>query len=1202
MTRQWLSALKVTSPAPRQGYRKRRRARMNFIEVLEDRVVLSPTIYTVDSTGQDTSGTGLSGTLPYVVGLANSNTNSDGSEIEFDPTVFSGSAVARINLSAALALSETDGPEVVDGPGASAVIINTSGYSQVFVVDSGVTAALDGLSIYNGEGNLGGCIDNAGALTVTNCQLVDGIAVNGGGIYNAGVLTISKSGISGCSTQDGDGAGIDNVGTLSAGGCTFSSDKAQGDAQGGGEGGGIYVQGGVVTLTNCTVGDCSATAGGGGVFSAGTLNLVNTSVYQNEALSDSDGGGLYNDGGKVTASGSSDFEYNTAGGNGGAIYNQSGTVATNECNVEDNFVTQLGDGSGIFNAGVLTLTNTTLTNNGSTNSDDYYTDQGGGIFNSGNVTIDGGSLTGNKADDGGNIENSGILTIESATIQNGEALTEDGGGIRNASGGTLSLSGSTIAANNAEDSGGGIDNDGVATITNCTFYENSSAIGGAIESAGSLTFVCVTIDYNWVTAGAGSGGGIDVQAGSTSLYDTIVERNLDGLGQGPEDDVAGTVSGSYDLIGTGGAGGLTNTDGNQVGVAYDDLHFGQPADYGGTTVSFPLLPGSPAIGAGSSSIPGVSVPTTDQRGVGRPADSVDVGAFQDQGFTITLDAGGSPQTAILNQPFTNPLEVEVSSSAGDPVADGAVTFMAPSSGPSATLYSVPALIGTSGEASVTATANGSAGTYSVVASASGASSPVAFTLTNQSSASSPLGTTTALTSSPNPSVVGQNVSFTAVVAPASGSGTPTGTVTFTIDGQSQTPVTLAVVDGVDEALFSTSILTAGSHTISAAYSSDSTFAASATTAPLTQTVDAGTTTSLSSSANPSVIGESVTFTATVDSTGGGGTPSGSVRFYQGSTTLQTVSLDASGQATFTASALAIGTDDIAAVYTATGDFLSSDSAPVMQAVNSAPLQNTSTLVTSSGNPSIVGQTVVFTAIVTPEGGSGAPTGTVTFTINGKASSPIPLIAATGTEEATDTLPSLATGSYTITASYSGDSNFSASASTTNTQVVNPSPVGPTLVTPAHADGPTVVSVRRYGYHMMPTTVDLTFDQALDAATAEDDANYRIIGPAGKVIGIKSADYNPGTLTVTLHPQKRISIHHTYKLIVDGTAPHGLTNAAGLLLDGVEDGQPDSNYRTSLTWRNLVLDRPVRENSRKQIPPTVFHAATDAKTLAMRAGF
>ena len=74
--------------------------------------------------------------------------------------------------------------------------------------------------------------------------------------------------------------------------------------------------------------------------------------------------------------------------------------------------------------------------------------------------------------------------------------------------------------------------------------------------------------------------------------------------------------------------------------------------------------------------------------------------------------------------------------------------------------------------------------------------------------------------------------FTAVVAPtAQTASTPTGTVTFTIDGQTEPPVDLAVVNGVDQAVFSTATLTVGPHTISAAYGGDSIFASSTGNSP-----------------------------------------------------------------------------------------------------------------------------------------------------------------------------------------------------------------------------------------------------------------------------------------------------------------------------------------------------------------------------------
>ena len=124
--------------------------------------------------------------------------------------------------------------------------------------------------------------------------------------------------------------------------------------------------------------------------------------------------------------------------------------------------------------------------------------------------------------------------------------------------------------------------------------------------------------------------------------------------------------------------------------------------------------------------------------------------------------------------------------------------------------------------------------------------------------------------------------------------------------------------------------------------------------------------------------------------------------------------------------------------------------------------------------------------------------------------------------------------------------------------------------------PTITRVLRYGYHMRPTTVVLSFDQALDAVTAQNTKDYRITGPAGGVYRIRSAIYDPATLTVTLHPFRRINLHHRYKLIVVGTDPGGLTSAQGQLLDGADNGQPGSNYRTTLISRGLA-DPPLKKS-------------------------
>ena len=185
--------------------------------------------------------------------------------------------------------------------------------------------------------------------------------------------------------------------------------------------------------------------------------------------------------------------------------------------------------------------------------------------------------------------------------------------------------------------------DGTLRVANSTIA-NNSAIGtdlsngysGIANSSGTVTVTNSTIAYNV----ADFGGGLAV-LGTATLYNTIVALNT-GSGKGAPavdisvDDGYGTVSTSsaYNLIGTGGSGGLTNgVNGNQVGVA--DPGLGPLAYYGGPTQTIALLPGSPAIDAGSNALavdPSTGQPlTTDQRGTGFVRifnGTVDIGAYE----------------------------------------------------------------------------------------------------------------------------------------------------------------------------------------------------------------------------------------------------------------------------------------------------------------------------------------------------------------------------------------------------------------------------------------------------------------------------------------------------------------------------------------------------------------------------------------------
>ena len=184
-------------------------------------------------------------------------------------------------------------------------------------------------------------------------------------------------------------------------------------------------------------------------------------------------------------------------------------------------------------------------------------------------------------------------------------------------------------------------------------------------------------------------------------------------------------------------------------------------------------------------------------------------------------------------------------------------------------------------------------------------------------------TTTTLTSSANPAHFGGSVTFTATVT--STAGTPTGTVTFKDGATTLGMGTLSA----GKATFATSKLAVGSHSITASYARAVDFAAS-TSAVLTETISTATTsTTLTSSANPAHFGSSVTFTATVTSTAG--TPTGTVTFKDGATTLGTGTLSA-GKATFATSKLAVGSHSITASYAGAVDFAASTSATLVEVI------------------------------------------------------------------------------------------------------------------------------------------------------------------------------------------------------------------------------------------------------------------------------
>lgn len=186
-----------------------------------------------------------------------------------------------------------------------------------------------------------------------------------------------------------------------------------------------------------------------------------------------------------------------------------------------------------------------------------------------------------------------------------------------------------------------------------------------------------------------------------------------------------------------------------------------------------------------------------------------------------------------------------------------------------------------------------------------------------------------------------------------------------------------------------------------------------------------TQTTLISSANPSVYGQPVTFTATVQPVPDGGTVTFAV---DGAPLGGPVPVDTTTGRAVSASiaTLPAGPHTVTAAYSGNANFAPSTAAPLTQVVERAPVVTT---ITSSGNPALFGQPVTLTDTVCPSGASTAPaappTGTVTIA-DGSVVLGTPTLSPGGgsnCSEASLTTSNLLPGVHDITATYSGDVNY-----------------------------------------------------------------------------------------------------------------------------------------------------------------------------------
>ncbi len=430
----------------------------------------------------------------------------------------------------------------------------------------------------------------------------------------------------------------------------------------------------------------------------------------------------------------------------------SSVTANIERFVVQNGYTSNADGSGIFNSGVLTLSNSFVTSNMATS---VSVSSGGGIFNAGTLTLNNTTINGNTASYGGGIFNDGgIQTLNSSEVLD-NTVSSAGGGIANW-GGVMIMNSSTVSGNTSTNgSAGGIyAYRGTVTINSSTINNNNAlntnnGSGGGIELvADNLILNNSTISHNeshncsgiWNQTGAitinngtiadniaadGSGAVCNTYVGTVTLQNTILARNAT-TGMGP--DCSGTINSSgYNLIGNTSNCVFTATTGDLINI---NPNLGQLIGPAGAPKYHPLLAGSPAIDSGNPAgctDQDSNLLTADQRGVARVG-TCDIGAYE---FTIPGPAarlsvvGGDNQRTVTSSAFPYPLQVAALDSQGSPVNGVTIDLTAPVNGPSGTFAdtntNTTSVVTDEGGVATTSvfTANDQAGAYTVSVSAPG---------------------------------------------------------------------------------------------------------------------------------------------------------------------------------------------------------------------------------------------------------------------------------------------------------------------------------------------------------------------------------------------------------------------------------------------------------------------------------------------------
>jgi Ca2+-binding RTX toxin-like protein len=441
-------------------------------------------------------------------------------------------------------------------------------------------------------------------------------------------------------------------------------------------------------------------------------------------------------------------------------------------------------------------------------------------------------------------------------------------------------------------------------------------------------------------------------------------------------------------------------------------------------------------------------------------------------------------------------------------------------------------------------------------------------------------TTTTITSdTPDPSVVGQSVTVNySVAVSAPGTGTPTGNVTVS-DGTDSCTGTVAAGS------CSITLTTSGARALVATYAGDSNFNGS-TSASVSHTVSAPTTTTTitNDTPDPSVVGQAVTVSYSVATSSG--TPTGNVTVSDGTVSCTGTVAAGSCSLTFTSA----GAKTLTATYAGDSNFSGSTSASVSHQVDKA--DTTTTMTSDTPDPSTVGQAVTVSyTVVANAPGAGTPTGNVTVS-DGTDS-------CTGTVAAGQcTITFTSAGPKTLTATYSGDSNFNGSVSATETHTVNIPLVLNLAVLKSHSGN---FSQGQSGAQYTIAVSNVGTAAANDTVTVVDNLPSGLTATA-----ITGSGWNCTLSTLTCDRSDALAAGNSYPNItltvdVAANAPASVTNSASVSISGDGNAADNTSNDPTTIGPAAKINTTTTITSDTPDPSTAGQAVTVSYTVVPASG-